>query len=220
MDKLSAYLHNVLGTLICLFIIRIFIVYLRIHKKKKTISRSKLSSKLMIVLGSGGHTFEMLHIIRNIREKIRPRIYVIADTDLLSEQKVKDFEESKKSSVYPDLFVIEKIHRSREVGQSWFTSVFTTLRACIDAFHLVFKHMPDAVLCNGPGTCVPLCLAAVFVHILGVKQITIIYVESICRVKTLSLTGKILYYIADHFYVHWPELKENYPLVQYIGKLL
>lgn len=41
----------------------------------------------------------MLHLIRNIREKIRPRIYVLADTDILSEQKAKTFEESKKSTV-------------------------------------------------------------------------------------------------------------------------
>ncbi|GBN55777.1 UDP-N-acetylglucosamine transferase subunit ALG14 [Araneus ventricosus] len=173
----------------------------------------------MIALGSGGHTFEMFRLIQKLSEKFRPRIYVIADTDSLSEQKAKSFEESSTKSD-SESYLIEKIPRSREVGQSWVSTVFTTLRACFTALFLVLKHKPDLIVCNGPGTCVPLCGSAFLLHVLGWKQIRIVYVESICRVKTMSLSGKILYHFADRFLVQWPQLKEKYPRAKYIGKLI
>lgn len=75
------------------------------------------------------------------------------------------------------------------------------------------------VLCNGPGTCVPLCAAGLLLGILGLKRVLIVYVESICRVETLSLSGKILYYLSDYFFVQWAPLKDKYPKSIYLGRL-
>lgn len=44
-----------------------------------------------------------------------------------------------------------------------------------------------------------------------------VYVESFARVKSLSLTGLIAYYLVDHFVVQWSELKEQYPSAEYLG---
>ena len=41
--------------------------------------------------------------------------------------------------------------------------------------------------------------------------------ESIARVKSLSLSGKLLYPIADKFMVQWPDLLAKYPRARYIG---
>uniref|UniRef100_A0A8C6VB73 UDP-N-acetylglucosamine transferase subunit ALG14 n=1 Tax=Naja naja TaxID=35670 RepID=A0A8C6VB73_NAJNA len=76
------------------------------------------------------------------------------------------------------------------------------------------------VLCNGPGTCVPICLSALLLKILGLNKITIVYVESICRVENLSLSGKILYHFSDYFIVQWPALKEKYPKSLYFGRIV
>jgi hypothetical protein len=48
-----------------------------------------------------------------------------------------------------------------------------------------------------------------------------IYVESICRVRTLSLTGKLLVKVVDEFLVQWPELLRNYPFasLKFVGRL-
>jgi beta-1,4-N-acetylglucosaminyltransferase len=56
--------------------------------------------------------------------------------------------------------------------------------------------------------------------VLGLKRITIVFVESICRVESLSLSGRIVYYFADHIVVQWPELKEKYPMTRYLGRLV
>lgn len=49
----------------------------------------------------------------------------------------------------------------------------------------------------------------------------IIYVESIARVRKLSLSGSILYLsrMADRFLVQWRELQQRYPRSTYAGRL-
>lgn len=76
------------------------------------------------------------------------------------------------------------------------------------------------VLCNGPGTCIPLCAAGLLLGILGLKRVLLVYVESICRVESLSLSGKILYHFADYFFVQWKPLQVKYPKSVYIGRIV
>ena len=76
------------------------------------------------------------------------------------------------------------------------------------------------VLCNGPGTCVPLCAAGLLLGMLGLKRVVLVYVESICRVENLSLSGKILYHLADYFFVQWTSLKDKYPKAIYMGRIV
>jgi beta-1,4-N-acetylglucosaminyltransferase len=49
----------------------------------------------------------------------------------------------------------------------------------------------------------------------------IVYVESIARVASLSLSGKILYHMrmADRFFVQWPALQTRYPRSMCCGRL-
>ena len=60
----------------------------------------------------------------------------------------------------PTAAVVDVIPRSREVGQSWLTSNFTTLRALAPAAGIVLRRRPRLLLVNGPGTCIPVCAAA------------------------------------------------------------
>ncbi|KAH1091061.1 hypothetical protein J1N35_018318 [Gossypium stocksii] len=78
-----------------------------------------------------------------------------------------------------------QIYRSREVGQSYVTSVWTTLVAMAHALWLMIKIRPQVVLCNGPGTCIPQCVIAFFFKVVGIRWSSIFYVESIARVKRL-----------------------------------
>lgn len=116
--------------------------------------------------------------------------------------------------------VVEIIPRSREVGQSYITSVLSTMKAILYSFVLVLKHKPDLILVNGPGSCVPICVSGLLLRILGICDGRITFVESLCRVKSLSLTGKILYWFTDDFIVQWPDLKEKYSRCKYLGRLV
>ena len=78
---------------------------------------------------------------------------------------------------------------------------------------------PPQVLVNGPGTCVPVCLAALAYRCVRCRQAW--YVESIARVDTLSLSGRILYEarVADRVFVQWPQLLVRYPRALCVGRL-
>jgi beta-1,4-N-acetylglucosaminyltransferase len=192
----------------------------------------------------GGHTGEMIKLLSGIdlnvyknREYIvagnilysllftirKNNFYFILDTDAMSIQKVKFFEEQSNDEIKID-YGINKIYRSRNVGQSYFSSILTTFIAILNAIPLVIKIKPKLLLINGPGTCVPICLILyLFSKCLFIlPKCKIVFIESVCRVKTLSLTGKMLYYlkIADAFLVQWPELKSIYPKSIYIGRLV
>nr|XP_004572134.2 UDP-N-acetylglucosamine transferase subunit ALG14 homolog isoform X1 [Maylandia zebra] len=202
--------------LLCLvFIIRLYIVV-------KTGANCKPGSKgrvtVLVVAGSGGHTTEVLHLLQCMSAAYTPRHYVLADTDRMSEEKICTFESLKQQS--DSQFTICRIPRSREVHQSWSSSVVSTLDALRYSLPLVFRLRPDMVLCNGPGTCIPLCVAGLLLGILGIKKVLIVYAESICRVQTLSLTGKILYPVSDYFFVQWSSLRDKYPKSIFLGRMV
>ncbi|KPP77697.1 UDP-N-acetylglucosamine transferase subunit ALG14-like, partial [Scleropages formosus] len=180
---------------------------------------AKGSVSVLAVAGSGGHTTEILRLMESLSASYSPRHYVIADTDHMSEDKICTLEAAKNTSDLQKNFTIHRIPRSREVRQAWSSSVLSTANALLYSVPLVFRLRPDMVLCNGPGTCVPLCVAALFLGLLGLKKVLIVYVESICRVETLSLSGKILYYLSDYFFVQWSTLKDKYPGSIYMGRI-
>ncbi|XP_037612439.1 UDP-N-acetylglucosamine transferase subunit ALG14 homolog [Sebastes umbrosus] len=202
---------------VCVFIVRLYHV-VRTGSSYKPGTKGPVS--VVVVAGSGGHTTEILRLMECLSAAYTPRHYVIADTDRMSEEKICTFESSKQHSDSESQFTICRIPRSREVHQSWSSSVVSTLDALRYSLPLVFRLRPDVVLCNGPGTCVPLCAAGLLLGILGMKKVSIVYVESICRVQTLSLTGRILYPMSDYFFVQWSSLRDKYPKSIFLGRLV
>ena len=45
----------------------------------------------------GGHTTEILRLMGSLSDAYSPRIYILADTDKLSEEKIKHFESGRKT---------------------------------------------------------------------------------------------------------------------------
>ncbi|TDH74049.1 hypothetical protein CCR75_008186 [Bremia lactucae] len=171
--------------------------------------------RVMAVLGSGGHTTELLKLMKNLKRAVyTPITFVVAKTDNTSQAKTElDWKPTIKDS-----FVV--IPRSREVGQSWLSTVWTTLRSFLSCVQLVYHCRPELVLCNGPGTCIPVCAAVLLLRIFRIQMNSkIIFSESFARVNHLSLTGKLLYYVADEFVVQWPQLQVMYPRTRHLGVL-
>ncbi|XP_078037359.1 ALG14, UDP-N-acetylglucosaminyltransferase subunit [Augochlora pura] len=205
-------------TIICLMILtRICFMIFRTFTTERTHIASVKNVKTLIVLGSGGHTAEMIRILRYLEFKnFSPRIYVHADTDVISVEKVQDLEKDNTD------YKIIKIQRSREIKQSYYTSVYTTLQATLESIPLLWTERPELLLCNGPGTCVPLCIIIFLFKVFFITRTTIVFIESFCRVHTLSLSGKILYYIADYLLVQWPSLSKpmyNKTIYRFIKKV-
>jgi beta-1,4-N-acetylglucosaminyltransferase len=101
----------------------------------------------LIVLGSGGHTTEMLSFLSTLEEKnYSPRYYIVAQSEKGkndSRNKATQFEQELQST---SKWRILDIPRAREVGQSYFTSIFTTIHALIYSMWLVASLKPDLVI--------------------------------------------------------------------------
>lgn len=178
---------------------------------------------------TGGHTAEMLSLAKSMilgnAGYYSPRLYVVAATDSMSAAKAVRFEEeiSLRYGQEPSGYSIRTIPRSREVGQSFLTSAFTTAWAAIHAALAVLLFQPRLLLANGPGTCIPV----IFLCRLGrwaglMPYCKVVYVESIARVEHLSLSGKILYKtgLTDAFLVQWEELQSKHPDSIFCGRLM
>ncbi|KAK3430751.1 UDP-N-acetylglucosamine transferase subunit ALG14 [Eucalyptus grandis] len=213
-----------LTALVLLILIR-FLYILR-WSGKPLHGKSRRTYSTLIVLGSGGHTAEMLNLLSVLqKDRFTPRFYIAAATDNMSLQKARVMEDSLIDVAGVKVEETAKylqIYRSREVGQSYVTSVWTTLVATAHALYLMILLRPEVILCNGPGTCIPLCAIAFLFKVLGIRWSSIFYMESIARVKRLSLSGLLLYklQVADQFFVQWPELQRKYPRAEYVGCLM
>ncbi|CRL06016.1 CLUMA_CG019138, isoform A [Clunio marinus] len=173
------------------------------------------SARTLIVLGSGGHTTEMLEIVNKLNfNKYTPRYYVVAENDQNSVDKLLAIEENKKD------YKIYMITRSRKVHQSYASSIITTSLSFLNCIPILMHARPNLILCNGPGTCVPLCIVAFLFKVFYINnKCKIAFIESFCRVKSLSLSGKILLYLTDIFVVQWPDVSKISRKILYFGRL-
>lgn len=75
----------------------------------------------------------------------------------------------------------------------------------IKSFILFLKFKPDVIVTTGAHTCVPMC------YIAKVFRKKIIYIESFANIETKTLTGRLVYPIADIFIVQWKSMLKLYP---------
>ncbi|KAM6398212.1 UDP-N-acetylglucosamine transferase subunit ALG14 isoform 2-T2 [Pluvialis apricaria] len=98
---------------------------------------------LLVVAGSGGHTTEILRLLSCLSESYSPRHYIFADSDKMSEAKIRSFEQKRAETFSNSQFTLDRIPRSREVRQSWTSSVVTTLYSILYSLPLTYKLKPD-----------------------------------------------------------------------------
>lgn len=155
--------------------------------------------KILFVFGSGGHAEEALRLFRSINKNFSFE-FMLEKGDPLSEEKLKGFR-------------IFKVVPTRGKKESYLVTFFRTILCSIESVCVYFKSRPDIILSTGPGLAVPISFIG---KIFGKK---VVFVESWSRANTKSISGKLIYSIADDFYVQWPEMKKKYPKSIYKGRL-
>jgi beta-1,4-N-acetylglucosaminyltransferase len=87
-------------------------------------------------------------------------------------------------------------------------------RNTVMAWKLLRRRRPDAILSTGAGLAVPFFLIG------KLLRIRLVYVESVTRTESLSLSGRIVYPLATRFFVQWPAVAERYKRAEYAGGIL
>jgi len=108
----------------------------------------------------------------------------------------------------------------RQITPAYFTenigySVVRMVKGFFWAWRILRRERPDAILSLGAEIAVP------FFYLGKLMGMRTIFIESWCRVEGLSFTGKLLYPIADIFWVQWPQLLEKCgPKAEYKGAVI
>ena len=80
------------------------------------------------------------------------------------------------------------------------------------AWRVVRRERPDAIVSTGAALAVPFFIAG---KLSGAR---LVYVESLTRTTSLSLSGRLVRPLADAFFVQWPELAHG--KAGFAGRLL
>jgi beta-1,4-N-acetylglucosaminyltransferase len=84
-----------------------------------------------------------------------------------------------------------------------------------EAFVILRKERPTAILSTGAGPVVPFAIVARLLF--GTR---VIFVETIARIDSPSITGRIMYWLAHDFFYQWPQLARYFRRGTYGGLLI
>ncbi|KAI5189320.1 beta-1,4-N-acetylglucosaminyltransferase [Nematocida sp. AWRm77] len=161
-----------------------------------------------VVLGGGGHTKEMVEILKVSPVALGSINVVYSSCDAHS------LDVFKKEVTCREIRAFQ-VPRPNKVLSGY--SIVQMLRSLLACMHTAWMVGGDVLLCNGPGVCVPFCLGYKLAH----PWTSVVYVESVTRSKTLSLSGKILQYFADVFIVQSKQLERlSFPKRTYCNVFL
>lgn len=159
------------------------------------------SPRMLVTLGEGGHTTELLRLVRLLGDRYDYH-YVVCEEDVLSASRL-----DRSGPVH-------RVGRPRGKRTSAAAASLRSLRTFVQSTRIVSRVRPDVVISSGPAVAVPVALAG---KLAGAK---IVFVETGSRVTSLSLTGRIMYRLADLFFVQWPDLGRSLPRAVYAGRLI
>lgn len=91
------------------------------------------------------------------------------------------------------------------------TYPFKLLANCFISLYYFIKFRPQYIVTTGTHTAGPICCIA------KIFRKKIIYIETMANCNTKTITGKLLYNIADLFIVQWESMLELYPNAVYGG---
>lgn len=203
----------------------------------------------MVVFGSGGHTGEMIGICRGLTARYSPRVYVRAASDTTSEPAALQHEHVASGPGGGLAFATIPRSREvgQSLLTTPFTMLKATLASVVLVARvqpdvLVVNGpgvcLPVVLAAFTVRLLVPHLLWMLVVRPLWLLcccgsrasgddrpraargQLRIVFVESVCRVQSVSATGKLVYLLVDRFLVQWPELHERWALSEYCGIVL
>ena len=104
-----------------------------------------------------------------------------------------------------EVYVVGECNRQHPIR------VVTVFLRCI---RIVLRKRPDVVISTGAAAGCILCFLC---KMFGAK---VVWIDSITNVERISLSGRMVRYIADLFLVQWPELAGRNKKVEFVGTVV
>ncbi|RYL98448.1 glycosyltransferase [Sporolactobacillus sp. THM7-7] len=166
---------------------------IRIFSELKVASRMK-RQKICLISSSGGH----LSQIKRLIPVANPFSFA-----LITEKNTTTADLKEKYETY---------YLKQQDRKTKWLPILLFINSLLSLYYFL-KIRPKVIITTGAGAVIPFCLVG---KLLGAK---IVFIESFAKVNTPTMTGKLIYKIANQFYVQWPELKKYYPNSNYRGTI-
>jgi len=153
----------------------------------------------MIILGGGGHSEQLIPLSEKLEKNYKIE-YIVKKDARPGKKKIKG--------------KIFKIINPRPMDDA--NPIKTILRLfpySFQAIQILIKSKAEAIICCGPAISVPISIMG---KIFFRKKL--IFIESWSRVKSKSLSGKLISHFSDLIFVQWKENK-SYKKAIYAGRL-
>ena len=156
-----------------------------------------MKKKVIFISSTGGHLNELMQC-KPIFNKYD--YYIITEKDKVNMNLVEEYKEK--------IFFLPYGTRTKI-----FTYIFKYFFLCLKTVYLYFKIRPDAIVTTGTHTAAPMCIMG------KIFKSKVIYIETYANRNTKTVTGKLIYPIADLFIVQWEEMLKLYPKAKYGGSI-
>lgn len=83
-----------------------------------------------------------------------------------------------------------------------------------EAWKIIRRERPVLILSTGAGPVVPFALVG---KLFGIPTV---FVETFAHVREPSMSGRIMYRLAERFFYQWPALAHHFPRATYGGRLV
>lgn len=143
--------------------------------------------KILFISSIGGHLTQLLQL-KPLFEKYD--YHIVTEKSSITEE-LKD--------KHPTSFLV---YGARNY---LFAYLFKFSYNIIKSLYIFLRERPDVIITTGAHTAVPMC------YIAKLFRKKVVFIESFAKTTTPTLSGRLVYPIADLFIVQWETMKEHYP---------
>ncbi|MCP1111497.1 beta-1,4-N-acetylglucosaminyltransferase [Lachnospiraceae bacterium PF1-21] len=154
-------------------------------------NKEEKTLKLCFASSSGGH-YEQLLMLEPLMEKYK---------SIVITEKTSYLVKSKGGKTY----YLEQVNRKEKLF------IWHMILNTMKSIRIFFVEKPDVTICTGVLAMIPICILS------KIARKKLIYIESFAKVTSATETGKLMYKLADQFYVQWESMLEIFPKAIYIG---
>ncbi len=136
--------------------------------------------KLLVVSSVGGHLTEIMHLAP---------LFEGHEVILVVNEEVQ----------LPD-YPFSRVYRIEHAERDW-----RQIKNLGQAFAILERERPDVIISAGASPAVMFAIAAKIV-----SNARVVFLESAAAIHAPTLTGRLMYPLADAFYFQWPAMQKHY----------
>jgi UDP-N-acetylglucosamine:LPS N-acetylglucosamine transferase len=109
---------------------------------------------------------------------------------------------------------LQNFGRVYVVGECNRNNPWRVFKVWIRCLKVILRERPDVIVSTGAAVG---CMTCYLGKLFGAR---VVWIDSITNVERISLSGRMVRWVADLFLVQWPELARNNANIEYVGAII